>query len=90
LSVVEAMHSRLPVVVSSRIGNLPEAVREPRNGWVVDPERPETIRAAFREVTQRSHADLRAMGQHSQRFAAEFWASRPAVERFLDAVMINP
>ena len=37
LSVVEALHSGLPILVSSSIGNYPEACYPERNGWGIEP-----------------------------------------------------
>jgi glycosyltransferase involved in cell wall biosynthesis len=86
LSVVEALHSGLPLLVSNRIGNLPEALEQARNGWSLEPSSVASVRATAHEAFTSSLLTLRKMGEHSRQRAA-FWVSRPAVARFVQAVM---
>jgi glycosyltransferase involved in cell wall biosynthesis len=82
LSVVEAMHSGLPLLVSRRTGNFPEAFHE--NGWSLDPFDKDDVRRAARAAFGAVPAQLAAMGQRSRALAAETWATERAVDRFLD------
>jgi glycosyltransferase involved in cell wall biosynthesis len=88
LSVVEAMHSGLPLLVSRRIGNFPEALHD--NGWALDPFDAEDVRRATREAFAADLPRLAAMGARSRALAAETWASERAVGRFLDEVLPRP
>lgn len=86
LSVVEALHAGLPLLVSDRLGNCPEAVRDGENGWTVDPSSVASVRTALRNALGSSPEILTAMG-HRSRGRADFWRTSAAVERFLDTVL---
>jgi glycosyltransferase involved in cell wall biosynthesis len=86
LSVVEAMHSGLPLLLSDRVGNLPEALAEGENGWGFTPSLPETVRRASELAFSATNERLRAMGAASRSRADRFWNTRRAVWEFLDAV----
>jgi glycosyltransferase involved in cell wall biosynthesis len=86
---VEALHSGLPILVSNRIGNYPEALREGENGWGLDPMDPESVRAAARAAFGSSPEQRAAMGERSREIGVGHWSSRPAVERFLDQVPVE-
>jgi len=85
LSVVEAMHSGLPILVSNRIGNLPEALC--LNGWSLDPSNRLDVQTKVKEALSAPSEELRRLGDQSRTNAERHWASRPAVERFLDSVL---
>lgn len=86
LSVIEALHSGLPVLISSKIGNYPEALEEGQNGWSINPDilSLQTIENAF-SCTQNC---LERMGKESERIAQEKWNSSTVVENFLQSVGI--
>lgn len=86
LSVVEAMHSGLPILVSDRIGNYPEAYRKGVNGWSFDPFQKENVQAAALSAFSTPTDQLREMGRQSRLIAAEFWGSFNAVDRFLASI----
>lgn len=88
LSVVEAMHAGLPILVSERIGNYPEALEPGRNGWGVDPGDPDSVQRAIDEAFSASPERLAALGQRSREVARERWGSRSAVRRFLDSIPV--
>lgn len=50
LSLVEAITSGLPVLVSKRCGNHFEAVEEGKNGYTFDPSDPEDIKSKFEKM----------------------------------------
>ncbi|MBM4164976.1 MAG: glycosyltransferase family 4 protein [Lentisphaerae bacterium] len=89
LSVVEALHSGLPVALTTRAGNYYEALEEGVNGWSLDVD----DAAAYTEALRRAFvapADERvAMGQRSKERARANWSSREAVTRFLDALGLD-
>lgn len=86
LSVVEALWAGLPIFVSDRCGNWPEALDPGRNGWVVDPDAPEEVRAAFEDLVRRPVADLERMGAASSAIATERFSTRASVAAFVDAL----
>jgi glycosyltransferase involved in cell wall biosynthesis len=88
LSVVEALHSGLPLLVSNRIGNLPEVLTEPPNGWALDPADPNSVRAAVSAAFSSSPEQLRQMGRLSKETAVTFWHSQKAIDKFLDALPV--
>ena len=85
LTVVEALHSGLSLLVSRRIGNLPEALRDGENGFSFDPSDPEAMRYAARRAFGASSAEIATMGR-SSRDRARFWNTDAAIRRFLDVV----
>lgn len=85
LTVVEALHSGLSLLVSRRIGNLPEALRDGENGFSFDPSSSDAMRAAARAAFGASTQTLAAMGRRSHE-RATFWNTEPAIRRFLDVV----
>ncbi|MGC3999848.1 MAG: glycosyltransferase family 4 protein [Anaeromyxobacter sp.] len=87
LSVVEAMHSGLPILVSTRIGNHPEALGDGANGWSFDPADGAAARAAAAAAFGSPEAELRQRGEVSRRKAFEHWNSRSTVTRFLSGLL---
>lgn len=87
LSVVEAMFSGLPVLLSCRVGNYPEALHEGINGWGLDPSDPGSVRRAVDKAFGASTEQLREMGLESIKMAKMFWDTKIAVNRFLDSVL---
>jgi glycosyltransferase involved in cell wall biosynthesis len=65
LSAVEACAARLPLLVSTAIGNFPDVLEEGVNGWGFDPARPEAQRERVRAIAALSPAELAAMGARS-------------------------
>ena len=88
LSVVEALHSGLPIIVSDRIGNLHEALDAGRNGWLISHENPSLSRASLAAAFGSSPAELRTMGERSKEIALKDWTTRIAIERFLDSIPV--
>lgn len=89
LSVVEAIHSGLPILVSKRIGNFPEALQEGRNGWGIDPLDGKSVKFAVREAFTIPLDKLRHMGEKSRAIAADFWGSARAIDTFLDGIPVS-
>jgi len=86
LSVVEAMFAGLPILISNRIGNLPEALRPGVNGWSLDPCDPIDVKRVTREAFGASTDALGHMGRESIEIARSFWSSERAVATFLDSI----
>lgn len=90
LSVVEAMHSGLPLLLSNRVGNFPEALAEGENGWGFNPGDQDMVRAAAAKAFTASAEQLVAMGRQSKLRAMEFWNSGKAIRDFVDSIGIHP
>ncbi len=83
LSVVEGLHSGLPVLISNRLGNCTEAVDEGRNGWVLDPMSQQSIHKVTREAFTSSTEALERMGRNS-RCRAEYWTTDRVVANLVE------
>ena len=87
LSVVEALYSELPLLISDRLGNAREAVSDGENGWVCDPTSPADVRRAIRAAFTLSKDELRLRGVRSKLRAERIWSPGSAVRRFMDTVI---
>lgn len=88
LSVVEAMFTGLPILVSDHIGNYPEAFHEGVNGWGFNPFQPDSVLAATRAAFSASREQLEDMGRQSRRIAEDFWGSINAIDRFIAGITV--
>ena len=88
LSVVEALHSGLPVAVSEMAGNVEEAVAENRNGWVLPVNDSLLFAAKLKDIFNTPIERLQKMGVVSHKENATFWNTRASVSRFLDALCL--
>jgi glycosyltransferase involved in cell wall biosynthesis len=68
LSVIEAMHMKLPLLISERCGNSLEALIEKNNGFAFDPYDPQSIRTAFDNILM-CKAEWQQMGKNSYKNA---------------------
>jgi glycosyltransferase involved in cell wall biosynthesis len=85
LSVIEAGWAGLPLLVSRRCGNAPEAVEDGVNGWLIDPDDPATIVRAVRDAVARRE-ELPTMGAASRDRMTAGFATDRVVSRFWDAL----
>ena len=86
LSVVEALHSGLPVAVSEMAGNVAEAVSEGRNGWVLPVKDALHFELVLKNIFSLSIESLREMGDRSCGENACFWNTTQSVSKFLKAI----
>ncbi len=87
LTVVEALHSGLPLLLSNRVGNFPEALEDGRNGWALDPFNEDSVRNAVHRAFVLDRQRYTEMGEHSLRKGREFWDSKLSLSRMLDSVL---
>ena len=87
LSVIEALWAGLPLLISDRCGNWPEAVEEGANGWVVDPISQTQLRQAFEQALRLSREELGLAGAASARIARQNFSTQPNVSSFVDCVL---
>ncbi len=85
LTVIEALHSGLPVAVGEMAGNVDEAVSEGCNGWVLPVRNKEEFKKALCKVFSTSTERLREMGKVSKNENARFWNTKDSVAHFLDS-----
>lgn len=86
LSVVEGLWAGLPLFISRRCGNWPEALHEGVNGWLVDPNCARSMQVALRDLISKSREELYAYGQKSVLIAEERFATTRCVRQFIDAL----
>jgi glycosyltransferase involved in cell wall biosynthesis len=86
LSVIEALWAGLPLLLSDRCGNRPEALEQEKNGWSIDPENADVVRNAFRQLLSAGEGELATRGGHSRRIAAERFSTPQTVSRFVDGL----
>jgi glycosyltransferase involved in cell wall biosynthesis len=87
LTVVEALHSGLPILLSSQCGNFAEALREDWNGWGFDPNNQDEMRGAAEAAFVASPDSAKKMGLRSAEIAKQFWDSDLVVKRFCSEVL---
>jgi len=86
LSVVEALFTGLPILVSNRIGNFSEALRPEKNGWGLDPNDEINVRKAVQAAFGASSETLAVMGRRSTEIARSFWSSEKSINSFLNMI----
>ena len=87
LSVVEAVHSGLPVALSDQVGNIHEGVHEGINGWVLPVKDSARFGQTLKMVFSADIETLKRMGCKSYEAIAPFWRSDFAVDRFLQSIV---
>jgi glycosyltransferase involved in cell wall biosynthesis len=81
LTVVEALSSGLPLLVSTRLGNVPEAFNQ-ANGWSFDPLDQQDITLAVRNAFTASFEELQSAARESLRLS-RFWNGPAASRKFV-------
>lgn len=87
LSVIEALHSGLPVAVSDRAGNVDEAVTPRKNGWVLPVSEYDCYAQILAEIFNTPIDTLKDMGHSSKQNNALFWDSERSVSVFCDSIL---
>ena len=87
LSIVEALHTGMPLLVSDRIGNFSEAMVHGENGYGFDPMDGDAVRDALASFRALSGEDRARMGARSADLASTAWCSRACVERAVDGIL---
>ncbi len=77
--VVEAMLLSLPVI-GSRVGGIPDMIRDGENGYLVEPGNEAELTAALRRIFDED--DVALMGARARRFADGFFSPRQYVEAY--------
>jgi glycosyltransferase involved in cell wall biosynthesis len=85
LSVNEAMHSGLPLLLSTRAGNYFEALHEHENGWAYNPMVVADAICATRYAFNADRDELRKRGRKSAEVAARYCGTAQAIDRLIRA-----
>lgn len=86
LSLVEAIHSSLPILISNRVGNYNEVLEEAINGLSIDPYNPESMLKGAEKIFGKSVEELRSMGLESKRIAIKNFSSIEKIRAFFDSI----
>jgi glycosyltransferase involved in cell wall biosynthesis len=86
LSVIEACHAGLPLLISRQLGNYPEALLEKENGWGFDPHDPSSMIQALDSAVKTSREKLEIMGSCSSKIGEQNFSTRKTVAQFVDAL----
>ena len=88
LSVIEALWAGLPLILSDRVGNHPEALLPGENGWLFDPESSGATRDVMKDWAATDSRELERRGKASTRIAEERFRTETVLKNFLDQVLI--
>lgn len=69
LSVIEALWSELPLLLSTGVGNYPEALVEGKNGWLFDMSDEQTIQQSMISALRSRKEELQEFGRYSRYIA---------------------
>jgi glycosyltransferase involved in cell wall biosynthesis len=87
LSPIEASFADLPLILSSKAGNVDELMIDGRTGWRLDSLDPRSIREALGEFYSASRDDLRRMGREAGLNAASSFTRRAVAEGFVASLL---
>lgn len=87
LSTIEALWSGLPLLLSERVGSVPEVLEVGSNGWSFDPSRPERVEEALAALLEAGRSRLEAMGSRSREMARERFETADVASRFAEDLL---
>ena len=87
LSVVEALHSGLPLFISCKCGNSYEAISNNRNGIIFDPLNSKDTKSKMKIIFNKNKKQLKAMGRLSKKIANKNWNSKKVVDNFINKII---
>ena len=83
LSVIDALHFSMPVI-ATKVGGLPELVKDPYNGFLVN-QRLMSVNLALRSLI--NHPELVAqMGENSRKMGQEAFSVNTAIEEYKNLI----
>lgn len=80
---VEGLWASLPLLLSDKVGSLPEVLKVGENGWVFKAGNPDETRRAFLEAVTLGRKQLIIQGNTSLEIARERFASSNCANRFV-------
>lgn len=84
LTLVEAIHSSLPLLISKRVGNLNEVLIEGENGYSFDPSNNIEVYRLTKLLFKTSKNKLKEMGEISKKIAYKNFNSKEVVKVFFN------
>lgn len=84
LSLVEAIHSSLPLLISNRVGNMHEVLIEGENGVSIDPYDLKSTVAGIEIMFNKTLEELKSMGEKSKEIANKNFDTNNTVSQFFD------
>ena len=87
ISVIEALWAGLPLLLSSRVGNHPECLKNGKNGFLFDSDKPESIAQAIWQWLGQSYDELKTFSENSLEIARSGFDPDTAISNFLDQVL---
>jgi glycosyltransferase involved in cell wall biosynthesis len=86
-SVVEALHSGLPLFISCKCGNSYEAISNNGNGIIFDPLNSKDTKSKMKIIFNKNKKQLKAMGRLSKKIANKNWNSKKVVDNFINKII---
>ena len=86
LSVIEAMFSSKPLLLSNTIGSTPECLKQDVNGISFDPVNPSDMAYQTEKITSYSHQKLMEMGTNSYNLAEKTFDSSYVIENYVKSL----
>lgn len=87
LSAVEALHTGLPLALTSEAGNVEEAVTEGKNGWVLPVKDGEKFTEVLQEVFATPREKLNEMGEWSLKENSQYWNTEKSIKKFIEGII---
>jgi glycosyltransferase involved in cell wall biosynthesis len=83
LTPIEAIASGLPLLVSSRIGNLKDVVIENKNGWFYDPvEEPDNGYNLVKKISALTNLELSELGSNSRQIYFDSFSTQKVIKSY--------
>ena len=86
LSVVEALWSSLPIMISSNCGNSLESVVEELNGWILNLSDPKSIIDSWTKFVKIDNNKLKSMGKESFEIANKYFDSNKEIHNLIQSI----
>ncbi|MEX0873327.1 MAG: glycosyltransferase family 4 protein [Actinomycetota bacterium] len=86
LAAVEAVAAGLPLLMSTRVGNVWDVLIEGVNGHAFDPGNPSSVKHAIEAMLSHDHSDLFEMGCASRERHQEAFSTAMTASRFADGL----
>jgi glycosyltransferase involved in cell wall biosynthesis len=82
LTAIEALRMKLPLLISERCGNHFEAVIEGKNGYIIDPYSPLSIKEGFERILNEED-QWEEMGNVSSQIYDQYFSKNKVIETFV-------
>ena len=87
LSVIEALWAGLPILISDRVGNMPEALQLGQNGWSYNVDVKSSVQSALTNWVVSLDARRGEIERNSRRIAHDHFNTASVVSNFVDSVI---